>query len=157
MNNLEFKNNDELKNKKDKIRRLLKNKYKISYHFFNKEEWINSILPNGETTLLLMPPSVLRYDKSCRIVTASGVCNSSPGIHVVRYDLKDFKSHQIPYNIDYYHVWESLNKCPYNIFLTDSKEEFSELVLIEKIEVSQYDYHWAEEIPESIKNARPRK
>jgi hypothetical protein len=91
-------------------------------------------------------------------VAASGIANSNPGIDIVRKDLKDAPT---LFNTDHYTVVERLSEHPdYPSLLKrtniqDSKalqETLNSWVCIIGPE-SDPTHHWAQEIPEYIKNA----
>jgi len=144
-----------------RLRYFMENLYGHSVVTINMTDWKNLVRLDGLPTTVEQIPEKLSgvmRDAEVVAVAASGIANANPGIDIVRKDPKDAP---MIYNTDHYTVVERLTEhSDYPDILKRTKVEDSKAlrdtlnswVWIVGPERDPTN-HWAEEIPEYIKNA----
>jgi hypothetical protein len=130
---------------------------------FGYADWYRMVRPDGAVTELeQLPPTIgnPRLQASTVVALASGIANPDPGCDVLRYHPVD-----APFvlNLDHYRVIENLHL--HNVYpevlrvakLEDTPELRFELQnTIYVIKEPPNDYHWLQDFPEFVLNAKKR-
>jgi hypothetical protein len=144
-----------------RLRYFMENLYGHSVITINTRDWQNLVRVDGLPTIVEQIPeklSAVMRDAEVVAVAASGIANPNPGIDIVRKDVKDAPT---IFNTDHYTVVERLTAHPnYPSLLKRTSVQDSE-ALRETLDSWVWiigperdpNNHWAEEIPEYIKNA----
>ena len=144
-----------------RLRYFMENLYGHSVITINTADWTKLVRVDGLPTVVEQIPEKLSgviRDAEVVAVAASGTANANPGIDIVRKDPNDAP---MIFNTDHYTVVERLTEHPdYSGLLKRTKVEDSK-ALQETLNSWVWiigperdpTNHWAEEIPEYIKNA----
>jgi hypothetical protein len=147
------------------IRYYMKHLYGHSVMTISTTEWQTLVGGDGLPTLvddIPKPLSGVHHDAEVVVVAASGITNATPGMDIVRRDIKD-----TPwiYNTDHYTVIEGLPAHPdYSRILKGAGVKDSQELqdaLNSKVWIIGPErhptHHWAKEIPEHIKKAQRKR
>lgn len=130
-----------------------------------RPHWHEILNPDGSPTRLEKAPRPLagvEKDAVVVAIAASGINNASPGIDVVRHDPKD---DPYVYNVDHYTAVETITlHAAYSSFLKqagvsdsdDLRDTLNRNVYIIKNDPASYGDHWCEELPDRVRNAKPK-
>ncbi|SRR6266481_729257 len=145
-----------------RLRCFMENLYGHSVITIGNQDWQRLVRSDGQPTVVEQIPKKLSgvmRDAEVVAVAASGIPNPNAGIDIVRKDLRDAPT---IFNTDHYTVIERLTAHPdypsivRRANVTDSeplRETLDSWVWIIGPK-RDLDHHWAEEIPEYIKNAK---